>query len=226
MLAVSDTGVGLSPETRSRLFEPFFTTKEPGKGPAGPGTGHRLRRGEAVRRADQRCIASRGCGTIFEIYLPWAREAAVPRPRALSPKGSETVLVVEDEEGVRQVVCAVLRSNGYEVLGSRQWTYGAGPRMRRTLTRSTIVLTDIVMPQMDGLDLGRELSLRAPGLKILYMSGYRDIALNGAAGGNVETFSAQTVHAGHSTVQSAGSAGRRSRLVGHALACHQMVRRL
>jgi len=185
MLAVSDTGVGMSPETRSRLFEPFFTTKDPGKG---SGLGLATVYGVVKQCEGQITVYSQpGCGTIFEIYLPWAREAAAPRPRALSPKGSETVLVVEDEEGVRQVVCAVLRSNGYEVLEA-----GNGPTALAAYEKNAhkidIVLTDIVMPQMDGLDLGRELSLRAPGLKILYMSGYRDIALNGAAGGPSKPF--------------------------------------
>ncbi len=179
MLAVSDTGVGMSPETRSRLFEPFFTTKDPGKG---SGLGLATVYGVVKQCEGQITVYSQpGCGTIFEIYLPWAREVAAPRPHALSPKGSETVLVVDDEEGVRHVVCAVLRSNGYDVLeaGSGAMALAAYEKNGHKID---IVLADIVMPQMDGLVLGRELSTRAPGLKILYMSGYRDIAANGAAG--------------------------------------------
>jgi two-component system cell cycle sensor histidine kinase/response regulator CckA len=122
-----------------------------------------------------------GCGTIFEIYLPWAREVAAPRPHALSPKGSETILVVDDEEGVRQVVCAVLRSNGYDVLEANNGTTALAA-YEKNGHKIDIVLADIVMPQMDGLVLGHELNTRAPGLKILYMSGYRDMAANGAAG--------------------------------------------
>jgi PAS domain S-box-containing protein len=185
MLAVSDTGIGMSPETRSRLFEPFFTTKDPGKG---SGLGLATVYGVVKQCEGQVTVYSQtGCGTIFEIYLPWAREAAAPRPRALSPKGSETVLVVDDEEGVRQVVCAVLRSNGYDVLEASN-----GPMALAAYEKNghkiDIVLADIVMPQMDGLDLGRELGMRAPGVKILYMSGYRDIALNGTAGEPAKPF--------------------------------------
>jgi two-component system cell cycle sensor histidine kinase/response regulator CckA len=185
MLAVSDTGIGMSPETRSRLFEPFFTTKDPGKG---SGLGLATVYGVVKQCEGQITVYSQpGCGTIFEIYLPWAREAAEPRPRALSPKGSETILVVEDEEGVRKVVCAVLRSNGYDVLEA-----GTGLTALAAYEKNghkiDIVLADIVMPQMDGLSLGRELAARAPGLKILYMSGYRDAALNGASGESSKPF--------------------------------------
>ena len=179
MLAVSDTGFGMSPETRSRLFEPFFTTKDPGKG---SGLGLATVYGVVKQCEGQITVYSQpGCGTIFEIYLPWAREAPVPHPRALSPKGSETILVVDDEEGVRKVVCAVLQSNGYEVLEASNG-HSALTAYEKNGHKIDIVLTDVVMPQMDGLDLGRELKMRAPGVKILYMSGYRDIALNGAAG--------------------------------------------
>jgi len=180
MLAVSDTGVGMSPETRSRLFEPFFTTKEPGKG---SGLGLATVYGVVKQCEGQITVYSQpGSGTIFEIYLPWARETAAPHPRALSPKGSETILVVDDEEGVRKVVCAVLRSNGYDVLEAGNGA-AALTAYEKNSHKIDLVLADIVMPRMDGLDLGRQLQLRTPGVRILYMSGYRDIALNGTAGG-------------------------------------------
>jgi two-component system, cell cycle sensor histidine kinase and response regulator CckA len=170
LLALSDTGVGMDAGTRSRLFEPFFTTKAPGKG---SGLGLATVYG-AIRQADgQVSVYSQpGCGTIFEIYLPRVVES-VAAPRKGSGRGSETILLVDDEEGVRRLVLAVLRSNGYDVLEA-----GNGPAALTAYEKNAhkidLVLTDVVMPQMSGFDLGRQLSDRAPGLKILYMSGYRD----------------------------------------------------
>jgi two-component system, cell cycle sensor histidine kinase and response regulator CckA len=172
LLAVSDTGTGMDAETRSRLFEPFFTTKDPGKGSGGLGLATVY--GIVKQCGGQITVYSQlGCGTIFEIYLPRAAEAAEPAQKKLSPKGSETILLVDDEDGVRQLVCAVLKSNGYDVLeasnaGAALATYDKNDH------KIDMVLTDVVMPQMNGFDLGRKLASRAPRLKILYMSGYRD----------------------------------------------------
>ncbi|HUI77368.1 MAG TPA: ATP-binding protein [Bryobacteraceae bacterium] len=185
MLGVSDTGVGMSAETRSRLFEPFFTTKDPGKG---SGLGLATVYGVVKQCEGQISVYSQpGTGTIFEIYLPVARQTVEARPRSPSPKGSETVLVVDDEEGVRKVVSAVLRSNGYEVLEAGNGI-SALASYEKNGHKIDIVLADVVMPQMDGLVLGQELNLRAPGVKILYMSGYRDIALNGAGADPAKPF--------------------------------------
>jgi two-component system, cell cycle sensor histidine kinase and response regulator CckA len=172
LLAVSDTGTGMDSETRSRLFEPFFTTKDPGKGSGGLGLATVY--GIVKQCGGQITVYSQlGCGTIFEIYLPRAAEAAEPAQRKLSPKGSETILLVDDEDGVRQLVCAVLKSNGYDVLeasnaGAALATY------EKNGHKIDMVLTDVVMPQTNGFDLGRQLASRSPSLKILYMSGYRD----------------------------------------------------
>jgi len=173
MLAVSDTGTGMDAETRSRLFEPFFTTKAPGKG-SGLGLATVY---AAIKQSDgQVTVYSQpGCGTIFEIYLPRAREApsAKVEPRKAPPRGSETILLVDDEEGVRTLVTAILRSNGYDVLEAAN-----GPAALAVYEKNShkidLVLTDIVMPQMSGVELGRQLASQSPGLKILYMSGYRD----------------------------------------------------
>ena len=170
LVALSDTGVGMDAETRSRLFEPFFTTKAPGKG---SGLGLATVYG-AIRQADgQVSVYSQpGCGTIFEVYLPRVVET-VEAPRKGSGRGSETILLVDDEEGVRKLVLAVLRSNGYDVLEA-----GNGPAALTVYEKNShkidLVLTDIVMPQMSGFELGHQLSGHAPGLKILYMSGYRE----------------------------------------------------
>jgi PAS domain S-box-containing protein len=179
MLAVSDTGVGMDPETRSRLFEPFFTTKVPGKG---SGLGLATVYGAVKQSEGQVTVYSQpGCGTIFEIYLPRVKEAVTETARKGLAKGSETILLVDDEEGVRKLVHAVLKSNGYDVLEA-----GNGPAALAAYEKNghkiDMVLTDVVMPQMNGFELGRQLSGRAPGLKILYMSGYRDNAA-GAPGG-------------------------------------------
>ena len=173
MLAVSDTGKGMDAETRSRLFEPFFTTKAPGKG---SGLGLATVYGIVRQCEGQVTVYSQpNCGTIFEIYLPRVTEPVTEPERKRSAKGSETILVVDDEEGVRKLVSAVLRSNGYDVLEAG--TGGAALAIyEKNSHKIDMVLTDIVMPQMSGFELGRELIGRTPGLKILYMSGYRDNA--------------------------------------------------
>jgi two-component system, cell cycle sensor histidine kinase and response regulator CckA len=177
MLAVSDTGVGMDPETRSRLFEPFFTTKAPGRG---SGLGLATVYG-AIRQSDgQVTVYSQpGCGTIFEIYLPRV-EAAVEEARKSLGKGSETILLVDDEEGVRKLVYAILKSNGYDVLEANGGA-AALAAFEKNAHKIDLVLTDVVMPQMSGFELGKQLEGHSPALKILYMSGYRDNA-SGPAG--------------------------------------------
>ena len=99
---------------------------------------------------------------------------AVAAPAAVrSPKGSESILLVDDEEGVRKLVGAILRSNGYDVLEAANGL-AALAASEKNSHKIDLLLTDIVMPQMNGFELGRELAGRSPGLKILYMSGYRD----------------------------------------------------
>jgi two-component system, cell cycle sensor histidine kinase and response regulator CckA len=180
MLAVSDTGIGMDAETRSRLFEPFFTTKAPGKG---SGLGLATAYGIIKQCDGQVTVYSQpNCGTIFEIYLPRVSEPVSEPERKRLAKGSETILLVDDEEGVRKLVSAVLKSNGYEVLEASNG--GAAVAVYdKNAHKIDMVLTDIVMPQMSGFELGKELSGRTPGLKILYMSGYRDNAFgaNGEA---------------------------------------------
>ncbi|HLI82417.1 MAG TPA: response regulator [Bryobacteraceae bacterium] len=172
LLAISDTGTGMDAETRSRLFEPFFTTKDPGKGSGGLGLATVY--GIVKQCGGQITVYSQpGCGTIFEMYLPRAAEAGEPAQKKLSPKGSETILLVDDEDGVRQLVSAVLKSNGYDVLEAGNAS-AALATYEKNGHKIDMVLTDVVMPQMNGFELGRQLATRAPSLKILYMSGYRD----------------------------------------------------
>lgn len=173
LLAVSDNGAGMDAETRSRLFEPFFTSKDPGQG---SGLGLATVYGIVKQNEGQITVYSQpGCGSIFEIYLPRVKDAPAEIPRRASAKGSETILLVDDEEGVRKLVHAVLQSHGYDVLeasnaGMALTTY------EKNAHKIDLVLTDVVMPQMTGFELGAQLADRAPGLKILYMSGYRDNA--------------------------------------------------
>jgi two-component system cell cycle sensor histidine kinase/response regulator CckA len=184
MLAVSDTGCGMDAETRSRLFEPFFTTKNPA---TGSGLGLATVYGIVKQYQGQITVYSQpGCGTIFEIYLPRIAGGTAQDLREPSRKGSETIMIVDDEESVRQVVSAVLKSHGYEVLeaGDAGAALAACDNHAR---RIDLVLTEVVMAQMNGLELGRALAARAPRLKILYMSGYRDALARAAPEGAVET---------------------------------------
>ena len=179
MLAVSDTGIGMDNETRSRLFEPFFTTKAPGNG---SGLGLATVYG-AVKQSDGHVTvySQPNCGTIFEIYLPRVKEAVTEPVRKGLAKGSETILLVDDEEGVRKLVFAVLKSNGYDVMEASNGV-SALAAYDKNGHKVDMVLTDVVMPQMSGFELGKQLSERSPGLKILYMSGYRDNAIGGVGG--------------------------------------------
>jgi PAS domain S-box-containing protein len=173
MTAVSDTGVGMDSATRSRLFEPFFTSKGPGKG---SGLGLATVYGIVKQSKGQITVYSQpGCGSIFEIYLPRVEEPVAEPLRRASAKGSETILLVDDEEGVRKLVHAVLQSHGYNVLEASNGGMALAA-YEKNAHKIDMVLTDIVMPQMTGFELGAQLVERAPGLKILYMSGYRDNA--------------------------------------------------
>ncbi len=176
MMAISDTGVGMDAETRSHLFEPFFTTKPPGKG---SGLGLATVYGAVKQSEGAVTVYSQpGCGAIFEIYLPRVQDAVAGPARKGSGKGSETILLVDDEEGVRKLVLAVLKSNGYDVLEAGNGAMALAA-FEKNAHKIDMVLTDVVMPQMTGFELGRELTARTPGLKVLYMSGYRDNEIRG-----------------------------------------------
>jgi two-component system cell cycle sensor histidine kinase/response regulator CckA len=181
MLAVSDTGIGMDAETRSRLFEPFFTTKEQGKG---SGLGLSIVYG-TVKQADGyiTVYSQMDCGTIFEIYLPRIKEpVGVPVERQLTTrKGSETILLVDDEEGVRKLVYAVLKNGGYTVIEANNGG-SALAAYEKNKHKIDLVLTDVVMPQMSGFELGERLAEKAPDLPVLYMSGYRDNPIGNGPG--------------------------------------------
>jgi hypothetical protein len=177
LLTVSDTGVGMSEETRRHIFEPFFTTKELGKG---TGLGLSMVQGIVEQSGGYIEVESEpGRGTTFQIHLPKVKEASdePAQPEAPAAMGSkETVLVVEDQAEVRKYAAAALRAHGYRVIQAE----GAGEALRiceREHERIALVLTDVVMPELSGQELASRVAERWPGMKVLFMSGYTDDAI-------------------------------------------------
>jgi PAS domain S-box-containing protein len=177
LLAVSDTGHGMSEEVRERLFEPFFTTKRPG---AGTGFGLATVFGVVKQSGGSIFVYSEeGRGTTFKIYLPAADPGRgieeEPAAEPVAARGDETVLVVEDDASVRELVCAMLQANGYRVLSVED------PRQALSACLEhggvDLLLTDVIMPEMNGAELAEKLAEVAPSLRILFMSGYSDEAV-------------------------------------------------
>jgi two-component system, cell cycle sensor histidine kinase and response regulator CckA len=180
MLAFSDTGCGMDKETKSHLFEPFFTTKETGKG---AGLGLSTVYGIIKQSGGNVWAYSEpGLGTTFKIYLPRVEKAAkVYKPRlkpkeAGAPGGTETILLVEDEEPVRSMVSKVLQNKGYTVLEARHGNE-AIEVSERYEGSINLMVTDVIMPQMSGRELAERLTLMRPEMHVLYMSGYPDNAI-------------------------------------------------
>jgi len=178
VIAVSDTGHGMDKETQSRIFEPFFTTKEKGKGTGlGLSTVYGI-----VKQSNGYVFAESqiGEGTTFYVYLPWVEET----PAELAPvvaqegynKGSETVLLVEDEESVRELVRLTLTSRGYKVLEAENGEAGlrVAEQVRETID---ILVTDVVMPGMGGRELAKRLLELRPAMCVLFLSGYTEDAV-------------------------------------------------
>jgi len=174
VIAISDTGCGMDSETQARMFEPFFTTKEKGKGTGlGLSTVHGIvkQSGGHIRVDSQP-----GQGTVIRIYLPAVSQAIEEIAEAKlidSNVGSETILVVEDEPDVRRIVCQLLTGSGYKVLEA------PGPVEALTIFRQhsgniDLLLTDVIMPVMNGRELYEKIARLDPGIRILYMSGYTD----------------------------------------------------
>ena len=178
MLAVSDSGHGMDAETRARVFEPFFTTKQLGKGTGlGLSTVHGI-----VNQSGGHvwCYSEPWRGTTFKIYLPRVDAVAEESKGAISSNvtatGSETILVVEDEDAVRRAAERILRNAGYHVLGAAN-AAEALLLCERFGEHIDLLLTDVVMPQMSGRELADRLREQRPSLAVLYTSGYTDDAI-------------------------------------------------
>jgi len=197
MLTVSDTGEGMDTETRAHMFEPFFTTKAPGKG-----TGLGLATVYGVVKQSDGWIwvdSQPGRGTTFRIHLPRVVESQVeeceaeesqsqaqPAPKTTldlnaTTKGTETVLVVEDQDGIRDIVGESLRRNGYKVLIAVDGDEAL--KMASAYADPIhLLVTDLVMPNIGGRELAHRLTQLRPQMKVLYMSGYSEhSALNNEA---------------------------------------------
>lgn len=177
MLAVTDTGVGMTAEVRDRIFEPFFTTKEPGKG---TGLGLATAYGIVKQSGGSILVESEpGRGACFKVFLPSvaATVPGGPAARAASPlRGTETILVVEDERALRELATRMLRSAGYNVLAADSGS-DALAMVQSHNGAVHLVVTDVVMPGMSGSDLASALELARPGIKVIFTSGYADDAI-------------------------------------------------
>jgi CheY-like chemotaxis protein len=174
MLRVTDSGCGMSAEVQAHAFEPFFTTKEPGKG---TGLGLSTVYGIVKQSGGYIWVRSEvGQGTTFRIYLP-EHTGPLEEPPApslpLSPRGVETILIVEDEPAVRRMASRALRSQGYEILEAAN-----GAEALEVLSRAAgpvdLVLSDVVMPVLNGRELSERLAVDHPEIRVLFMSGYTD----------------------------------------------------
>jgi len=171
LLSVSDTGCGMSEGTMLHIFEPFYTTKGPGQG-----TGLGLSMVHGVVNQSEGCIwvySEPGKGTTFKIYLPRVDEApSLEQPKVEHPiaRGSETILLVEDEEPLRVLAAGILEGNGYSVLLASNGTEAT--KLAKEHSHIDLLVTDVVMPGQSGSELAASLRNFLPNLKLLYMSGY------------------------------------------------------
>ena len=185
MLAVTDTGIGMNPETVAHIFEPFYTTKESGQG---TGLGLSTVYGIVKQSGGYIWVYSEpGKGTTFKVYLPRVAEPVEAKPERVelpaANKGSETILLVEDEEAVRELTSRILSAKGYSVVAAKsvkdaeEWCEKHGGKIH-------LLLTDIIMPGTSGRELARRITAKHPRTRVLYMSGYTDNVL--AQGGVLE----------------------------------------
>ncbi|HRH46712.1 MAG TPA: ATP-binding protein, partial [Pyrinomonadaceae bacterium] len=178
MLAVSDSGIGMDAETQSHIFEPFYTTKEVGRG-----TGLGLSTVYGIVRQSGGSIwvySEPGKGTTFKVYLPRVDE--IPQAHKsttannLLMNGTETILLVEDEKMVRKITCEILESCGYEVFEAENGS-AAFLLYQKHKQNIQLLITDVILPEMNGSEIANRLLQINPELKVLYMSGYTDNAI-------------------------------------------------
>ena len=178
VISVTDTGHGMDKETQSRIFEPFFTTKEKGKG-----TGLGLSTVYGIVKQSSGYVFAQselGAGTTFYVYLPRVEDSAEELSPAQSQQseagGCETVLLVEDEESVRELVRLTLAARGYKVLEAENGECGL--RVSESFKENIdILITDVVMPGIGGRELAKKLLALRPGISVLYLSGYTEDAV-------------------------------------------------
>jgi len=185
LLSVADNGTGMDRETRAHLFEPFFTTKGVDKG---TGLGLSIVYGVVKQSGGFISVDSEpGQGTTFKIYLPGIEaEETNTSPTKVPPKsrrGSETILLVEDEQSVREAISHFLRGQGYTVLEAHN------PRVAIEIAREQskqihLLMTDMIMPKLNGRELAKQLTATRPEMRVLYISGYTD---RGIGGGTIDS---------------------------------------
>ena len=178
LLTITDTGMGMDAPTQARIFEPFFTTKGPGHG---TGLGLAMVYGVIKQSGGYIGVTSeRGKGTCFKIYLPQEKEFPESKvAKKLEPalkQGFETILLVEDDDAVRELVRSMLAARGYSVLAPQH------PQDVETLCeghtgRIHLLLTDLILPGASGRDIAKRVCSLRPGVKVLFMSGYTDDAI-------------------------------------------------
>ena len=177
-LSVSDTGVGMSPDVQARIFEPFFTTKEPGKG---TGLGLATVYGIVKQSGGNIWVYSEeGMGATFKMYLPIDETQDVPTGhhepvRGQWSRGAETVLLVEDAPMIRRLAREIMTRAGYTVIEAGDGEQAA--QLATRLARIDVLLTDVVMPRLNGIELAAQLRTTRPDLRVLFMSGYTDYAI-------------------------------------------------
>jgi CheY-like chemotaxis protein len=177
VLSVSDTGQGMAKDIQAKIFDPFFTTKERGRG---TGLGLAMVYGIIKQLGGHIFVYSEPMrGTTFKIFLPVVRSAVekVPQPSPLSlPRGNETILVVDDEPSIRTLVTAILQPLGYTMLEAGDGAEALQISDSRA-GRIDILLTDVIMPGMNGRELAARITAKRPETRIIYMSGYTDNAI-------------------------------------------------
>jgi len=173
-ISVTDTGTGMTPETQKRIFEPFFTTKAERKG---TGLGLATVYGIVEQSEGHITVSSEvGKGTTFDIYFPRVESAApaqAVKPKVEAPRGSETILLIEDDDAVRAPVCEMLRLSGYTVLEAR---HGGEALLMCERHKGPIhlMLSDVVMPHISGRELAQRVAPIRPEMRVLFMSGHTD----------------------------------------------------
>ncbi len=178
LIVVSDTGVGMNEDVRNKIFDPFFTTKDIGKG---TGLGMAIIYG--IIQAHQgyiNCLSELGEGAMFKVYLPLAqtkitKERSTRVSKELT-KGTETILLVEDDPDIREMIETILQRVGYTVIKAVDGE-DAVDKYRENKDRVQMVLSDIVMPKMNGVEAYKEMMQENPDVKVLFMSGYPDEVL-------------------------------------------------